>query len=374
MNVNSINLTIKPTLDCNAKCIYCHSLKPSVRISGDLLELVFQRLAAYSAMTDLEEITLHWHGGEPMIMGAAFFRDVLRLKEKYLAHVNVSYGMQSNVSLYKGEIRETLGQLLADKGIGACIDPFHPTRPLAAGKDSADESLKAYQRLRKDGFRVDMIYVVHKKSLDVVRNVYYFFKNLRVSSVLFHPLEEFPDPDYYLSPEDWGVFLRRLFEVWKEDDYQLRIEPLDEWYDYVVFGEPPRSCEYGQPPAKADVGLVLSPEGDLYPCHRFQDKGLYRIGNINEMTFHEIVDHPLTHLLHDRRVNVPGECLACEFVALCGSGCVATHDKTGKTLWCPGLKTFFHYLTTREDVRDARLQRPGCAAGEVPGEKCHCKI
>jgi uncharacterized protein len=374
MKADSINLTIKPTLDCNVQCIYCHSLKPSVRISSELLELVFQRLADYCTTADLQEITLHWHGGEPMIMGAGFFQEVLRLKEKYLANENVSYGMQSNISLYKGPIRETLRRMLSDKGIGACMDPFHSTRPFVGGRDSANESLKAYQLLRKDGFQVEMIYVVHKKSVDVVRDVYYFFKNLRVSSVLFHPLEEFPDPEYYLSPEDWGFFLQRLFEVWKEDHYRLQIHPLDEWYDYIVFGEPPRSCEYGQAPAKEDVGVVLSPQGDLYPCHRFQDKGLYGIGNIRDMNFDEIVMHPLTHLLHDRRTNVSHECLICEFLALCGSGCVATHDETGKTLWCRGLKTFFHYLTNREDIRDARIQRPGCAAGEVPGDTCYCKV
>lgn len=368
--IGSIDLLIKPTLECNARCIYCHSLKPAERLSRDLLQLIFKKWAAFVQKEGVKRLSITWHGGEPMIMGARFYEGVRELEQKYFPSVKISHGMQSNVCLYKGEIRETLLELLSERSIGACLDPFHPTRLLPGGADYFGQSVRGCLSLMNDGFAVNMIYVVHKKSLDVVRDVYYFFKNLRVNNILFHPLEDFQGHDYRLTPEEWGVFLRDLWRVWEEDQYRLPVFPLNDWRERLVFGEPVPSCEHGMP-KENHVHLVISPEGNVYPCHRFQDKDIFCIGNIGRMSFAEVMRHEWTRLLSRQKGRLCETCSACEFLDVCRGGCVATHQPNGKTIWCEGLKAFFGFLKERRMFEHVPDEVTISEGGRCPRQACN---
>ncbi|MBI4962260.1 MAG: radical SAM protein [Desulfomonile tiedjei] len=371
-SLKSIDLLIKPTLDCNAKCIYCHSLKPLNRMSLELVETIFQKWASYASKEGIEQLSINWHGGEPMIMGASFYRGVLDLERKYFPNTKISHAMQSNACLYKGEVRDVVLDLVSDRSIGACLDPCHPTRLLPTGKDYYEQSVQGCLSLIDDGFGVNMIYVVHKRSLEVVEKVYYFFKNLGVRNVLFHPLEDFQGPDYRLTSEDWGEFLRKLWTVWEDDDFALTIFPLSDWRGRIVFGEPVESCEHGLP-RENQLHLVISPVGDLYPCHRFQDKDLCRIGNIESMTFDEVVQHPWANLLSESKKNLGEICSACEFVGLCRAGCVATRQPNAPTLWCPGLKDFFGFLKDRGLLDNMPAELTECDEKRCPHHGCQCE-
>jgi uncharacterized protein len=371
--LQSMDLLIKPTLDCNAKCIYCHSLKPVTRMSLELVETIFRKWAAFCDKEGIDELSINWHGGEPMIMGASFYRGVLDLERRYFPNKSISHSMQSNVCLYKGQLRDAVTDLVSGKAIGACLDPYHPTRLLPSGKDYYDQSIEGCLNLMNDGFAVNMIYVVHKKSLEVVREVYYFFRNLGVRNVLFHPLEEFQDPEYHLTPAEWGEFLERLWKVWEEDDFLLTIFPLSDWRDRILHAAPIESCEHGEP-RDNQLHMVISPEGDLYPCHRFQDKNLFPMGNIATTDFDEIVRHPSAHLLSDRKKNREQVCPDCEFLPLCAGGCVATHDETGKTTWCEGLKAFFGFLKERGMLEEMPAEAIPFDDRQCPHHGCQCEV
>ncbi len=307
-------------------------------------------------------------------MGPSFYKAVLDLERKYFSPKKISHSMQSNACLYKGEIREVVLDLASDRSIGACLDPFHPTRLLPGGTDYYSQSVEGCMRLMEDGFGVNMIYVVHKKSLDVVEQVYYFFKNLGVRNVLFHPLEEFQGPDYRLKPQEWGEFLKALWEVWEQDDFSLTIFPLSDWRDRIVLGYTVESCEHGPARSNDQLHLVISPLGDVYPCHRFQDKDIFRIGNIGAMTFDEVVQHQWAHLLNDAKKSLSRDCSACEFMPLCMGGCVATHGQESRTVWCEGLKAFFGFLKERGSLGELPPEASYPDDERCPHHGCQCEI
>ncbi len=344
--IESLNLVIKPTLLCNARCIYCHSLKPSKILDDSLLEELFRKLGDYTRQNGIRKSTILWHGGEPMLAGNAFYMNARKLQDKYLSHLDLLNGMQSNTCLYKGDVRETIKEFLSNREIGACLDPFHPTRLLNSGEDYYKDSLKGVDLLLRDGFKVSMIYVVHGRSVEVVEKLYYYFKNLGVHGMLFHPLEEFDHPEYYLSPEDWGRFLIDLFNVWESDDFAFPSSPLDDWMESAVCGSPVGMCEYGIPAAE-NVSITMDPDGFLFPCPRFQDKGMNRIGHISQMTFEDILAHPWSRSIRSTKLQPIDECKTCEHYDLCTGGCVTTHNSAGKTMWCDGLKKFLGHVKAK---------------------------
>ena len=353
MSPDNVDLVIKPTIQCNARCIYCHSLKPSKVLSKDTLTELFAKLGRYTKDAGVTKSLIHWHGGEPMLAGADFYHHVIELQNEHLSHLDLDNTMQSNLCLYEGAVREAVKELLKNRWIGTCVDPYHPTRLLSDGRDYFRDCLKGLVAAQRDGFEVGMIYVVHKRSLEVVPDLYHFFVNTGVTSVLFHPLEEFDDPQYWLSPEDWGEFLKRLWEVWEADDFSMSISPLKDWRACLLDDEDIEMCEYNIR-SRSNVLITVSPEGYLYPCHRFQDRDAERIGHISGMTFHEIVEDARTHLIASRKENLVPDCRSCDFVHLCNSGCVATHDQTGKTIWCEGLKSFFSWASGKAVDRHER--------------------
>src|SRR5271157_4665836 len=150
MKPGRIALVIKPTLECNCRCVYCYALKSSLRMSSDSLNLVFRKVGQFSKSNGIHNISILWHGGEAMVMGPSFYREVRDLEKEYLGHARVDHSMQTNASMYRGETRETLSKLLTPGVVGGCFDPFHPTRPLASGRDSFRESLEGYYALKKD--------------------------------------------------------------------------------------------------------------------------------------------------------------------------------------------------------------------------------
>jgi len=274
MKAGRIALVIKPTLECNCRCVYCYALKSSVRMSSDSLNLVFRKVGQFSRsngfITSVSCARGRSHGYGPQLLPGS--RD---LEKEYLGHARVDHSMQTNASMYRGETREILSKFLTPGTVGACFDPFHPTRPLASGSDSFLESLQGYYALKKDGLRASLIYVVHKKSLDLVSDLYFFYKNLRVPGILFSPLKDFSDPEYYLSPEDWGLFLIRLWDIWEKDGYALTAWPLQYWLNLLLYGTPITCCEFGDLRDQRQLSISIAPWGDLYPCPRLLDKQMF---------------------------------------------------------------------------------------------------
>lgn len=356
--VYAANILVKPTLRCNARCIYCHSLRPSVTLTKELLVELFRKLGSFASERAIQNVSVTWHGGEPMIAGPDFYRIVLDLQTKYFERngIELLHQMNSNLTLYRGETRAVMRDLLRQRRITGCIDPFHPTRLLADGRSYLVEALRSIYRLQADGFEVGMIYVVHRKSLDRVRDLYYYFKNLGVRGVYFHAVEETEDLDYRLSARDYGEFLKRLYCVWEEDQFCFDACPLPEWRASYLEGRPVPRCDYG-PSNRGLLHVVVSPEGRLYPCHRFQDKDVHCLGHIQKSSFDEIVNHRLAHLIAYKKENVPSGCLACTHVSLCHSGCVATHDSAGKTMWCEGVRAALDFMA-------ARLRRSPCTQSD----------
>jgi sulfatase maturation enzyme AslB (radical SAM superfamily) len=74
---------------------------------------------------------------------------------------------------------------------------------------------------------------------------------------------------------------------------------------------------------------------------------------MSELTFEDIVENYLTYTIHDKKDNLCDDCLECKYMRMCRSGCIATHDENGKTIWCEGLKLIFGFIESR--LREIQL-------------------
>jgi uncharacterized protein len=65
--------------------------------------------------------------------------------------------------------------------------------------------------------------------------------------------------------------------------------------------------------------VAVSPEGDLYPCHRFVGNLAFRMGNIGDEAF----ENPLYGVFNRAHIQNKPECRACWAKFYCGGGCHA---------------------------------------------------
>jgi uncharacterized protein len=65
--------------------------------------------------------------------------------------------------------------------------------------------------------------------------------------------------------------------------------------------------------------VAVSPEGDLYPCHRFVGNSAFRMGNLRDAAF----ENPFYETFNRAHVQNKPECRACWAKFYCGGGCHA---------------------------------------------------
>lgn len=89
---------------CNLGCSYCYYINNNSGsygtgsiIDSKLLEKYIEQ--HFEATTD-ETVFFSWHGGEPMLAGLGFYKDVLRIQERFNKEGRkVLNGMQTNGTL-----------------------------------------------------------------------------------------------------------------------------------------------------------------------------------------------------------------------------------------------------------------------------------
>ena len=100
------HVIVKPTGSiCNLDCTYCYYLhkeqllgtKSKFRMAEEILEA---HVRQYIEGQDGNEVVFTWQGGEPTLMGLAFFEKVIELQRKYKRpHQRIENDLQTNGTL-----------------------------------------------------------------------------------------------------------------------------------------------------------------------------------------------------------------------------------------------------------------------------------
>ena len=233
----SFHVLAKPTgAICNLDCSYCffpskEELYPGspFRMTDDLLsEYLRQLLRSHRT----PEVTVAWQGGEPTLMGLAFFRravhlvDELRRPDQVVEHT-----IQTNATLIDDEWAAFLAE--RDFLVGVSIDgprELHDAyRVDKGGKPTFDRVMAGLAKLQAHGVRWNAMTTVHHANEEHGLAVYRFLRDeLGTDFIQFIPIVERPSPggiptgteatDRSVSPGGYGRFLNEVFDEWVRRD------------------------------------------------------------------------------------------------------------------------------------------------------------
>ena len=317
------------------------------------LGAMFDILAVWLAEDRSRRLGFTWHGGEPMLLGQEFYATVIQEQERAFGgeRDRVRNNMQSNLSLVTEEGIACLHGLLSGLSIGTSFDIVEGIRGLASRRHLPTQWFRAVRLLRRHGISVGVVYVVHRRSIARARDLYYFFRNLDPHmSVRFNPLYREgrargePAQPFWVTAEEYGGFLVKLFDTWMDDDMRTSVMPLTEWYN--AWQGPTRLCCDSSGKCH-DSHIGIDPDGVVYGCGRFSDNAAHPLGNIFEHDFQTILQHAPRRDLADRSLRLlKGPCKDCRYWGMCRGGCpmmgwLYHGDLFRETYFCAARKRLF---------------------------------
>ncbi len=351
-----ITVIAKPTHGCNLGCKYCYVSPEAEKgvMSEQTLENMIDKVVSLH-----QSVNFIWHGGEPLTMPLSFYRRAVELQKKHEGK-KIDNGFQTNGTLVTDEVLDFCVE--NDFHLGFSLDgpkELHDlTRPFRNRESSFYQTLEAVKKAeertigegkRKRSIGGGIIIVLNRLNLNRLPEIYEFAKRENISIQLNPLIKAGRATGCYqelgIGPEEYGQELIKLFDVWFTDGSKIRIDPFDDLIRAAITEEP-RECSFT---GRCQYNFIsIGPQGDIYPCGRFDGLPNFRFGNIN-------ADDLVKVLTSAKRVHLQGrasrmsECQPCEYNKICNSGCMHNaYSVTGtidsKDYYCSSYKMLFSHI------------------------------
>ena len=359
-----MNFLIKPASGlCNMRCRYCfyedetnnRSVKNFGIMSSDIADILIAE--ALSNASRREGVHFAFQGGEPTLAGVEFFRTFIRSvteqNQKY--RIPVSYSIQTNALALSDELLELFAKYAFL--VGVSVDGtkiLHDTnRTDINQKGTWGRVTHNLQRLQQKNIPVNLLCVVTRACARSPQKVYSGLKKLNCRNFQFIAcLDPMDQPrggaEYSLVPEDYGRFLRGLFDCWYQDWKRGEYVSVRLFDDYVhlAMGLPSGTCA-----TSGSCGNYYVAEGDgsIYPCD-FYAVDEWKLGTLGIESFAQIKEGPVAAEFLAKGYQRPERCDHCRWERLCGGGCRRDWTiENGKTenYYCPAFREFFAYAESR---------------------------
>lgn len=379
---------VKPSgAQCNIDCDYCFYLhkqemlnQPKYpRMSDSLLEL---HIRQYIEAQTGPEIVFSWQGGEPTLMGIAFFENIVRLQKKYQKPGQPIWNdLQTNGLLLDDEWCAFLFE--NNFLVGLSIDgPEHLHDVYRRSKnDKATHHLvwDAILRLRKHGIEFNALCVVNNVNAEYPIDVYRYLRDVVQPKMIqfsagLDPIQptsdhmsNHPSPiktqknslsSWCVGSEQWGKFLNTVWKEWLTNDYG---EVFVDQFENVIsqlFGFGAQKCTTAQICGKS---VAVEFNGDVYSCDHFVYPE-YKLGNIQQSHQGDLVfSKAQENFAYAKYKTLPKYCLSCPFLQLCWGECPKNRfiqtpqGEHGLNYLCAGLKLFYQQVFEDKNILMQRL-------------------
>ncbi|MCM1111423.1 MAG: anaerobic sulfatase-maturation protein [Clostridium sp.] len=379
-----VYLMCKPAgATCNLACEYCYYLEKS-RLYDAPDSPTAQRRTMTDAMLETyirryieavpgPDVLFTWHGGETLLRPIEFYERAIELQRIYGNGRNIDNCIQTNGTM----LNERWCRFFRRNGwlVGISIDgpeEFHDEyRRNRGGQPTFRKVMGAIRMLQAHGVEWNALAVVNDYNADYPEEFYRFFKSIGCKYLQFTPIVERMRPDgmlasgeetegeltrFSVTPEQWGDFLCRVYNLWvREDVGKIYVQLFDSTLANWV-GVAPGICTLATTCGHA---AVMEYNGDVYSCDHFVFPA-YRLGNLNETPLTEMMQSERQIAFGNaKRDRLPGQCRRCRWLFACNGECPknriskSADGEPGLNYLCEGYRRFFEHVAEDMDfMRD----------------------
>jgi len=228
------HVMIIPTLGCPSKCAYCWSSEVGSPIMS--IDTVNEIVAWLKEFRD-DPVTFTFHGGEPLLAGAGFYREALPRLSEELAHLQPNFALQTNLWRLTPELADVLAEYKIP--IGSSLDGPQELNDLQRSEGYYERTMKGYELAKSHGLSVQFICTFTSYSVQFREDVFNFFLNNGLTLKLHPALPSMKsdEPDKWaLPPEKYGDLLVYLLDKYLENMEQIEVRNINDYARCVFTG------------------------------------------------------------------------------------------------------------------------------------------
>jgi uncharacterized protein len=287
-----------------------------------------------------------WHGGEPLLMGIQFYEKVVELQKRYRREgQTIVNTLQTNGTLISQEWVDFFKA--NDFKVGVSLDGppevHNANRIFRNGQGSFEQVMRGIRLLKENGVKFGVLAVITKETvrLGAKRFLDFFIENgiFNIGILPQRPALNIGRTDA-LPREEFEKFAIELFDYWYSlDDPRIRIREFDAILSRIL-GARSRVCIFSGDCVGRFLGIT--PDGDVYHCDEFMFDERYKLGNVREQTFEEMLN-PKNPKLIRIRLEFEGtkKSISCKYSKICNYGCPEdryvfskVYNEEGTCGWC----------------------------------------
>ena len=351
-----------PTLGCPANCSYCWSSEEdSPVMSVETIKEVVKWLKDFRD----EPVTFTFHGGEPLLAGADFFRKALPLIAEGLSEQKIAFALQTNLWKMTPELAQILAEY--DIPIGSSMDGPKELNDSQRGEGYYDKTMRGYEIATENGLKVSFICTFTSNSVKSREDIFNFFLENGLTLKL-HPalpsLRSHDPEELALEPEEYGELLVFLLDKYLEHLDDIEVMNINDLCRCVFTGRG-NVCTFVD--CMGDT-FAVGPDGSIYPCYRYVGMPDYVMGNVSERPgMEDLMQSDAWKLMQEFKELVDKKCGDCNYVNFCRGGCpynaTAPYDGEVKDVdpHCAAYKRIFKEITDR--LNNEMFGGPGLEMG-----------
>lgn len=310
--------------ECNLRCTYCYAGDgeygaPKKYLSKEVAEQAVQFLMEHSY--EEKDVTLVLFGGEPFLNWKVLRHLVeYSVEEGQKRGKRVHFSLTTNGTLLTAEQMEFLNRFAV--GVSVSMDgtkeAHDRNRPMAGGQGSYDRVSRNVGQLMKThrsapvGTRVTVA-----KGFERVEQSLQHLLSKGFYEVGFAPVTE-TNPERMLADEDLFELLRQFEEI---ADQYVEHASHGEYLGFSNLTNILKELHMGTNKAYgcgAGLGFfAVSPDGNLYLCHRFNEDERFKMGNV----YTGVDRQKQAHMLSELHIDQKESCQTCALKHICSGGC-----------------------------------------------------
>jgi uncharacterized protein len=310
------HVMIIPTLGCPSKCAYCWSSEVGSPIMS--IETV-KDIVAWLKDFRSDPVTFTFHGGEPLLAGADFYRQALPMLTGELQHLEPNFALQTNLWKLTPELADVLAEY--NIPIGSSLDGPQELNDLQRSEGYYEKTMRGYELAKMHGLSVQFICTFTSYSVQFKEDIFNFFLENGLTLKLHPALPSLRsgEPDKWaLSPEKYGELLIYLLDKYLENMSRIEVRNIND-YCRCVFTGRGTVCTFVD---CMENTFAVGPDGSIYPCYRFVGMPEYVMGHVRDRPSQkELAESPAGVRMHAFKEYVDRECKGCKHIRYCRGGC-----------------------------------------------------
>lgn len=326
-------------------------------MSQRVVDAAANRIAQHVEAHNLDSIAVVFHGGEPLLVGAARISGYVKAIRNVVS-CSIDFGVQTNATLLTEEILSVLEEHRVSVGISFDGDQeandrnrvFHDGRGAYAETQKGISLLCSRPAWRRLFAGVLAVVDLRNSPLDVYRAIAEI--NPPSMDVLLPDCHHDSPPPRPLGDRiAYGRWLAKLFDIWYEEQPSFDIRYFAEIMSLMLGGQSTLET-IGDAPADM---VVIETNGDIEPVDTLKIVGVAatNIGRtVSNTSFDDVIDLPAFRSRLIGKSALCDTCQKCPEVDNCGGGYLPHRFGKGNgflnpSVYCADLQYLFEHMRQR---------------------------